>query len=122
MEIESILQYLLPKEIFEYFEFKEIKEEGDNCLFLYLDEKAIKPKEHLDKDLVSNGFDEPVRIQDFPIRDKAVYFIVRRRKWKDKRTGKIYNKTWDLTAKGTSYTKEFAAFLKELLGQLPHQQ
>jgi hypothetical protein len=47
--------------------------------------------------------------------------MVRRRKWRDKNTGNIYSTRWDLTADGTSYTKEFADFLKELFGQLPHQ-
>lgn len=122
MEIEVLLQYLLPKEVFEYFEFKEILEKERGKLHLYLDEKPIKPSEHSDKELVANGFDEPVSIQDFPIRDKSVYFIVRRRKWRDKQTGKIYSKQWDLTAKGSSYSKDFAAFLKELFGQLPNQQ
>ena len=122
MELETLLQYLLPKEIFEFFDFKEINKGENNQLHLHLDEKPIKPSIHYEKDLISNGFDEPVRIQDFPIRDKAVYFIVRRRKWKDKQTGKIYSTHWDLAANGTSYSKEFADFLKGLFGQLPNQQ
>ncbi|MBI9069829.1 MAG: hypothetical protein JEZ09_21225 [Salinivirgaceae bacterium] len=116
MELETLLHYLLPQEIFEYFDLKEILEIGDNQLELHLDEQKVPPPNLSDKDLISNGFDEPVRIQDFPLRDKAVYFIVRRRKWKEKITGKIYSRSWDLTAKGTSYSKEFAAFLKELFG------
>lgn len=121
MELEVLLQHLLPKEIFDFFDFKAIKEGEKEELLLYLDEKPIKPSEHLDKELIANGFDEPVCIQDFPIRDKAAYFIVRRRKWKDKQTGKIYSKQWDLTAKGSSYSKEFAAFLKELPGYLSNK-
>jgi len=120
MEIESLLHYLLPKEVHLYFDFINIKEDPSGRLLLHLDEKPIKPLDHTDKELVSNGFDEPVQIQDFPIRDKAVYFIVRRRKWLDKQTGKVYSANWDLTANGTSYTKGFAVFLKGLLGQLPH--
>jgi len=122
METQVLLQYLLPEEMFEFFDFKEIKEGEKKELLLYLDEKSIVPPEHADKELVSNGFDEPVSIQDFPIRDRAAYFIVRRRKWKDKKTGKIYSKQWELTAKGSSYSKEFAAFLKGLLGQIPNKQ
>lgn len=121
MELELLLSYLLPKELLDYFELKAIKEEEKKQLFLYLDEKSIKPIEHSDKELVANGFDEPVCIQDFPIRDKAAYLIVRRRKWIDKHTGKVYSKRWDLTAKGSSYSKEFAVFLKGLLGSLPNQ-
>lgn len=122
MEIESLLKYLLPKELLEYFELIEVRESHENVLSFYLDEKSVIPPEHSEKQLVSQGFDEPVTIQDFPLRDKPVYLVVRRRKWKDKQSGKIYSRTWDLTAKGTSYSKEFAAFLKELFGQLPHQQ
>lgn len=122
MKIESLLQYLLPAEIFDYFELKEINEVGNNKLHLLLDEKPIKPSEHSEKELISHGFDESVCIQDFPLRNKSAYLIVRRRKWKDKQTGKIYSKHWDLTAKGSSYSKDFAAFLKGLLGQLPNQQ
>ena len=121
MEIEQLLRYLLPQEIFEYFDLVAIQER-ENQLELSLDEKPIKPIAHSDKELALYGFDEAVRIQDFPIREKSVYFIVRRRKWRDKNTGKIYSTQWNLTAGGTSYTKEFADFLKELFGQLPHQQ
>lgn len=121
MEIEQLLRYLLPQEIFEYFDLVAIQER-DNQLELSLDEKPIKPTAYSDKDLSMYGFDEPVRIQDFPIRERSVYFIVRRRKWRDKSTGKIYSNRWDLTASGTSYSKEFADFLKEIFGQLSDQQ
>ena len=116
MKIETLLQYLLPQEFQDYFDFVDIKEDSDKGLLLYLDEKSIKPSDHSDKELVSKGFDEPIRLQDFPIRDKAVCFIVRRRKWTDKQTGKVYMTSWNLTANGTSYTKEFAAFLKGIIG------
>ena len=87
---------------------------------LYLDEKHIVPPEHKNKQIVSNGFHSAVKIQDFPLRQKKVYLIVRRRKWKDTETGNIYSRSWDLTAKGSSYSKEFADFLKELFGYLPN--
>jgi hypothetical protein len=122
MEIASLLKYLLPEDLLEYFELMQVKESEDNTLSFYLDEKNIVPPEHNDKQLVSHGFDQAVTIQDFPLRQRGVYLVVRRRKWKDKVTGKIYSRTWDLRARGTSYSKEFAAFLKELFGQLPHQQ
>lgn len=120
MEIESILKYLLPEDLLEYFELTQVKESGATMLSMYLDEKNTIPPEHKDKQVVSHGFDDPVTIQDFPLRQRGVYLVVRRRKWKDKVNGKIYSRRWDLTAQGTSYSKEFAAFLKELFGQLPH--
>lgn len=121
MNTEDLLRYLLPKEIFEHFDLIEIKEVGPK-LELSLDEKRTKPIEHTDKDLISYGFENPIRIQDFPIRERGVTFVIRRRKWFEKATGKIYSNRFDLTANSTSYTKEFADFLKEIFGQLPHQQ
>lgn len=119
MELDTLLHHLLPQEISTYFDLVLIKAVDDNILQFHLDEKSIVPQSLSDKDVVSNGFGEAIHIQDFPLRNKAVYFVVRRRKWKEKITGKIYSTPWDLTANGTSYSKEFADFLKELFGQLP---
>lgn len=121
MKTEDLLRYLLPQELFEHFDLISINEVGSE-LELRLDEKQIKPIEHKDKDLISYGFEKPIRIQDFPIRERGVRFIIRRRKWFENATGKTYSKRFDLTAHSTSYTKEFADFLKEVFGQLPHQQ
>jgi hypothetical protein len=117
METQTLLKYFLPKEILESFELVEIQEIGDQ-LVIKLDEKNILPPEHIDKSLESKGFSPSTTIQDFPIRDKQVLLEVRRRLWRDKSTGKSYFRSWELTEKGTGYTKEFAAFLKELVGQL----
>ena len=116
MEIEILLRHLLPEELFEYFDLVSIKETKAKELSLYLDEKKVFPPEHKDKSLISYGFDEPIKVQDFPLRKKSVYLIVRRRKWQEKETGKIYSRSWDITAAGSSYSKEFADFLKGLLG------
>jgi len=119
MENEAILRHLLPEEIFKYFDLVTIDETQTNNLNLHLDEKKCPPPEHSDKPLVSYGFDGAIKIQDFPLRQKSVYLVVRRRRWKDKETGKIYSRSWDLSATGTSYSKEFAAFLKGLFRQIP---
>ncbi len=113
MEAKEIIKHLLPKEFIDYFELIEIKEvEGQ--LIIYLDEQFVFPPEHSDKDLESKGFTSAIRIQDFPIRDHQVLLQVRRRKWRDKQTGKTYTRKWELKHEGTSYTKEFAAFLKKM--------
>jgi transposase len=107
-----LIEALLPKELFQYFEIVNVIVQ-DKTIDVYLDEKNVPPPECK---YVSKGFHEIKVIQDFPIRDKAVYHHIRRRKWKDEKTGEVVSKSWDLTAKGTRYTKDFASFLKELLG------
>ncbi|MBC8484748.1 MAG: transposase [Bacteroidetes bacterium] len=116
MEMTELIRYFLPEEIIDNFEVVDIKAIGldvDAELHIYLDEKFIYPPAHAAKNLESKGFLKAVKISDFPIRDKKVLLLVRRRKWKDMLTGNIYTRTFDLKHKGTNYTKEFAAFLKE---------
>ena len=52
-------------------------------------------------------------IQDFPLRGRAVFLHVRKRKWQERETGHIVTNSYDLTHQGTHLTYEFASFLKE---------
>ena len=114
MKTEEILKHILPKEFVEYFDLISIKEDSGQ-LTIRLDEKFVAPPEHSDKSLESKGFVPAISITDFPIRNRRVILQIRRRKWKDKETGKTYTRDWELKAKGTNYTKEFASFLKGML-------
>jgi hypothetical protein len=116
METKELIRYFLPEEIINNFEIVDIRETGYDSeveLNIYLDEKFVYPPEHATKTLESKGFVNTIKISDFPIRDKKVLLLVRRRKWMDIVTGNIYTRSFDLKHKGTNYTKEFAAFLKE---------
>ena len=111
--ITTLVRYILPSGLTDYFSITSVKEERDT-LFILLDEKNLIPEEHKDKHLESKGFYPATRLEDFPIREYKVYLNIRRRKWKDLETGQVVSRDWKLTAKGTSYTKEFGAFLKEM--------
>jgi hypothetical protein len=114
----SLLELILPKEILEYFTITNLLIQTKE-VHLYLDERNEIPQEYKEEKLTSKGFHPEVVIQDFPLRNKALYLHVRRRKWEIQSTGKIVSKRWDLMAEGTRYSNEFAAFLKGLLGYLP---
>jgi hypothetical protein len=114
----KLAHYILPGEIVAAFDLVEVLEAG-NELHLYLDEKARVPEGYSSDTLSPNGFYESSCIQDFPIRDKRVKLYVRRRRWVDKGSGKSVSKDWELSARGTRHSKEFAAFLKGLLGEIP---
>ncbi|MFW5851035.1 MAG: hypothetical protein ACOCWB_02310 [Bacteroidota bacterium] len=113
----SLIKYVLPKEIVEYFSLVKI-DEKEEVLHLYLDELNEKPEEYNDIELFSNGFYEESIIKDFPLRDKKVILHVRRRRWLDT-NNKSYSRNWNLTEEGTRYSKDFAFFLKEAFGYLP---
>jgi len=115
--IKELLRYVLPKEIVATFELVNLQEEGE-LLHLYLDECNTVPEEYKEMSLIPNGFYEASTVKDFPLREKKVVLHIRRRRWVDKE-GKSYSRRWDLVAEGTRYSKEFAAFLKEVFGHIP---
>lgn len=117
----SLIKLLLPPEIFEYFEIIRVNIE-ERRVEVHLDEKSIKPEGYELVKLQSKGFHPTAIIQDFPLRDKAMYLHVRRRRWYSESTGKLVERDWDSVAKGTRLTKGFATFLKGIFGQLPNKQ
>jgi hypothetical protein len=115
----SLVKLILPTEIFDYFEITNLVVE-DRTISVFLDEIDVKPTVYIDKKLTSKGFHPESIIQDFPIRNKAVFLHVRRRRWLLESTGEVVSRDWDSVAEGTRYTRSFADFLKGLFGQLPH--
>ena len=116
---QSFLKLVLPSELFDYFEITNLIV-ADGTVDVYLDEQDIKPTVFSDQKLTSKGFHSEIVVQDFPIRKKAVFLHVRRRRWLLEETGKVVSREWDSVAEGTRYTKSFADFLKGLFGQSPH--
>lgn len=113
----ELLTLLLPQELFNYFELVQLTPDSKR-LDIYLDEKHLYPDGYDKSELNSQGFYPSTCIQDFPLREKATYLHIRRRKWLVKSTGEIISRNWELTAKGTKLTEDFAAFLKGVLGYL----
>ncbi len=107
-------QLILPAGILSNFEVVQVVEES-SFVRIYLDELA-KTEHQKNPDIESKGFFDAVTIRDFPIRNKGVDLIVRRRKWYDKKRNRYFSDTYDLKAQGTRYSKEFAAFLKGVYG------
>lgn len=110
---------VLPSQILEYFSIVEI-EQNSTEIHISLDEK-MNPELSNDVHFESKGFMEAVSVTDFPIRDHKVILKIRRRRWTDTRTGKSFSIPIDLdiVAKGTRYSREFGAFLKETYGDVP---
>ena len=113
MDTQDLLKHFLPEGILDYFELTQVRDTNDK-LTLVLEEKPLLPDEHSHRKLHSKGFYPIVDIQDFPIRKKACFLQVKRRRWLDVDTGEVFSRDWHLVAKGTRMTNEFALFLKGL--------
>ena len=109
----DLLKLILPELLVEHFDL--LKTETDNeTLHLYFEEQNKPPIEHHSKALISKGFHDQITIQDFPLRGKLVFLHIKRRRWTDKKTNGIVQRDWNLVAKGSRMTGEFADFLKEI--------
>ena len=117
--LHMLARVVLPAQILEYFTIVGV-EQTSTEIHVSLDEKIV-PELQGDPHFESKGFMDAVSVTDFPIRDHKVILRIRRRRWTDVRTGKSFSLPIDLdiVAKGTRYSKEFGAFLKETYGDIP---
>ena len=112
--MKKLLDLTLLREILNSFKVENITSTS-NQIDIYLDEKNIPPAEYSGQGVLSKGFTVPTSIQDFPLRGRAVYLHVRRRKWQLP-SGDVVSNKFSLAADGTRYSREFASFLKGILG------
>ena len=114
MKSHQLLRCIFPDVLADYFDVVDIQESVSQFDF-WLDERNFMEKsDHKLGTVSSYGFTSERVIQDFPIRGKAVYLHVRRRKWRDSSNGEIFTYSYDdLTAEGSKLSPEFVSFLKE---------
>ena len=114
MQTWEVLRHIFPEVLADYFEVVKCTEDALGIDF-WMDERKFMEKEDYRKGTVRFwGFTEERVIQDFPIRGKAVYLHVRRRRWRDSATGEIFTYGYDdLTADGSKLSQEFVDFLQD---------
>lgn len=115
MTSEEILKQILPEYLIDYFAIVRAYEK-EEVLHIDFEEKNIIPEEYEHLSYHSKGFRNAITIEDFPLRGRAVRLHIKRRRWKDTETGEILQRDWDIVARGTKMTADFAAFLKEVRG------
>lgn len=115
--IEDLLQLFLPEGLLDYFDVEAVREskakDHTPMIKIHLVEKNSIPEGHDPNQFESKGFYEEKTIQDFPVRGKYVYLVIKRRRWRHKtdRNRSISN-DYSFLIKGTKMTREFSDFLK----------
>nr|WP_241159976.1 transposase family protein [Parabacteroides sp. ZJ-118] len=80
MKPEQLLRAILPDVLIDNFDVVEFKKTDDR-FEIWLDEKKVQLREDRKKSkVIAYGFGEYHSIQDFPIRGRATYLHVRKRK------------------------------------------
>jgi hypothetical protein len=114
----ELLKLILPEVLVLNFDIVEIELLGDVATKqmkyeIYLDERNFLLDVELANQYESKGFMESKRIQDFPIRGKAVYLNIRFRRWRFKEDpNKVIRNEYNLTSDGAKLTRELSDFLK----------
>jgi len=108
MDLSSLI---LPSEVYQHFLLINLEESAEQ-VDIYLDEINTPPDG--DCRYLSKGFTPYTTIQDYPLRGRAVYLHIRKRKWLNTSTLQVVTRSFDIAHEGTQLSKEFAAFLKEV--------
>lgn len=117
----SFIRHFLPTGLLEHFTITSLYElcslkDKSTYFEIVLEENNKILQDVVVSDYESKGFTE-VRIQDFPIRGKAVYLVIRRRRWRHKQDPKkVIRNNFSYVAEGSVLTKELSAFLKDTVG------
>ncbi len=118
MDFTQLLSNFLPAGLLEHFvitDFKEAvrREEKQTSFFIYLEEKNELPDGYDASLYESKGFYGEKTVQDFPIRGKALYLVVKRRRWRLKSDPNIIIQGDNsFIPDGVKLTQEVADFLK----------
>lgn len=110
---QALLSLVIPEGVSDYFKLVNYTHNKENrAIDIYLEEINTIPEEYQSNKLQSKGFFNEVILQDFPMRGNDVFLHVKRRRWLNLDTGEVVFRNWELVAKGTRITSDFAAFLK----------
>ncbi|MBP3942283.1 transposase [Sphingobacteriaceae bacterium WQ 2009] len=113
LPFSAFVKYILPDFLVDNFELVAIHEIAE-VLHITLEERNEIPAEYIGQKLISKGFFKDAHLQDFPMRGQVVMLNIKRRRWYNEETESVVYRDWNLVAKGTRMTQEFADFLKEV--------
>lgn len=114
IDIKDALVTVLPKYWLEFFDITEIKEKKREWQITLVEKEELVPKKLRGKNVVHDGYMNPVEIEDYPMRGKLTYLKFFRRRWKEKGGKEGFANEYDFHPEGMKATKEFGVFLKEL--------
>jgi hypothetical protein len=114
--IDGLIKLILPSDFIENFNIEKIEEHKNNWEIILFEKEELIPKELDGKVAVKDGYCNPIELQSFPIKGKAFYIKLYRRRWKAQGTQNSYENSYDLHLEGMKATKEFGAFLKGSFG------
>lgn len=117
LQIQKLLESFLPPLLLSHFTITELEERvssksTEKYIHIELEEKNVVPAGYAACEYESKGFYKSKMIQDFPIRGKAVYLSIKRRRWRNKSDGTEIHNDYTFIAEGSKLTQDLSDFLK----------
>jgi hypothetical protein len=117
----KLLYQLFPSELMEYFVITAFQtlcnvEAKQEYLLIEFEEKNELPNGYSSAEYESKGFLESKHIQDFPLRGRAVFLKIKKRRWRHKATSAVIKRDFSFIADGSKFTRELSDFLKDAGG------
>ena len=115
---KELISFFLPAGLLEHFEITKIEEledtvNGGTKIQIELEEYNKLPLGYDTNEYETKDFYPIKIIQDFPIRGKALYLAIRRRRWRRKiNKNEIIHNDYSQFAEGSKLTQELSDFLK----------
>ena len=115
--LDDFVKALLPKGLLDHFKMVKFIDrvcvETQEIFYeLHLEETNELPDGYSRADYQSKGFYKSKKIQDFPIRGKAFYLVIKRRRWRHKQSRETIKSDYSFISQGAKLTEELSAFLK----------
>ena len=116
-----LIEQLFPEELTKYFTITQYEilcsvESKEEYWLIDFEQVNELPEGYSSDQYESKGLMESKLIQDFPLRGRAVYLRIKKRRWRHKTTGDVIKRDFTFIADGSKFTKELSDFLKEAGG------
>jgi hypothetical protein len=109
----ELSRMMVPRDFLEYFDIFEVHElKAEWQIILHEKESLIPDQLRLKKDIVLDGFCNPLQILSHCFTLKPVYLVMKRRRWKQAGTDLHYSNEYTLTKDPSKLTPDMAGFLK----------
>lgn len=110
----TISRMLVPEYILENFEIYGAEESPSHWMIELREKEGLIPSELKDcKDVVFDGYENPIETLSHSFVCKPIYLRVYRRRYKRSGSNKHYSNIYDLTLKGVKMVPELGFFLKD---------
>ena len=108
----ELIRFHVPESYLEFFDLIKVENKKECWEFELHEKEGLVPKELVGKDVVLDGFCNPISILGHSFSLKKVFLILKRRRWKEAGTDKHLSNHYEFEPHSAKMTNEMAAFLK----------